>query len=329
MTTTFVQSSTPIMFDARLKAAVGYVPYFGQIIFPAFGQFEHGLDGVTLSYLAIGGTADTTAPLAVTLQGIERLAGPRELVAITGVKHRVRRAVDGRHLHVDRDLPRCRGSPRPGGACEVAEHDERGGRRRRPCARSVQWPGHGHADPAQFRRDVVECAGRLGIGLGHQFRAPGRRDLRHLVHARRQRQGVVPDDDGVRDRAEHVHRHALSDHGATARRESLRSRAGAADRRGNRDVDVFRRQQRDVRLHRQRHPADQDDHAVGVRRAADVHVGRAREPGARGQLPGRMVGGGRGGIGMGRELHPPRATSSSPRCSPTTSTARRCRCRRR
>ena len=87
MSTNFVQSSTPIMFDARLKAAVGYVPYFGQIIFPAFGQFEHGLDGVTLSYLAIGGTADTTAPLAVTLEGIERLAGPRELVAITGVKH--------------------------------------------------------------------------------------------------------------------------------------------------------------------------------------------------------------------------------------------------
>jgi predicted dienelactone hydrolase len=87
MTTTFAQSSTPIMFDARLKAAVGYVPYFGQVIFPAFGPFEHGLDDVTLSYLAIGGTADTTAPLVVTLEGIERLAGPRELVAITGVKH--------------------------------------------------------------------------------------------------------------------------------------------------------------------------------------------------------------------------------------------------
>ena len=87
MTTTFAQASVPIMFDSRLKAAVGYVPYFGEIIFPAFGRFEEGLDGVTLSYLAIGGTADTTAPLAVTLQGIERLAGSRELVAITGVKH--------------------------------------------------------------------------------------------------------------------------------------------------------------------------------------------------------------------------------------------------
>jgi predicted dienelactone hydrolase len=73
--------------DTRLKAAVGYVPYFGQPVFPAFGRDQHGLDGVALPYLAISGTADTTAPIAQTAQGISRLSGPRELVALTGVDH--------------------------------------------------------------------------------------------------------------------------------------------------------------------------------------------------------------------------------------------------
>ncbi len=76
-----------VTVDPRLKAAVGYIPYFGQPFLPAFGRDQHGLDGVTLPYLAISGTADTTAPLAVTQQGIERLAGTRELVELVGVKH--------------------------------------------------------------------------------------------------------------------------------------------------------------------------------------------------------------------------------------------------
>jgi predicted dienelactone hydrolase len=80
-------ASTQITADRRLKAAVGYVPYFGELFLPAFGRDQHGLDGVTLPYLAISGTADTTAPLVVTQQGIGRLAGTRELVALAGVKH--------------------------------------------------------------------------------------------------------------------------------------------------------------------------------------------------------------------------------------------------
>ena len=73
--------------DTRLKAAVGYVPYFGQPIYPAFGRDQHGLDGVALPYLAISGTADTTAPIAEAAEGIDRLAGVRELVALVGVQH--------------------------------------------------------------------------------------------------------------------------------------------------------------------------------------------------------------------------------------------------
>ncbi len=76
-----------VTVDPRLKAAVGYVPFFGEPFLPAFGRDQHGLDGITLPYLAISGTADTEAPLVVAQQGLSRLAGTRELVALAGVKH--------------------------------------------------------------------------------------------------------------------------------------------------------------------------------------------------------------------------------------------------
>ncbi len=87
LTRTVGQAWSPVTNDPRLKAAVGYVPYFGQPILPAFGRDQHGLDGVALPYLAISGTADTTAPMGETLQGMNRLAGTREQVALLGVEH--------------------------------------------------------------------------------------------------------------------------------------------------------------------------------------------------------------------------------------------------
>jgi len=87
LTTSLGLSWTKITHDTRLKAAVGYVPYFGQPIFPAFGRDDHGLDDVTLPYLAISGTADTTAPISETTRGMGRLSGPRALVALNGVQH--------------------------------------------------------------------------------------------------------------------------------------------------------------------------------------------------------------------------------------------------
>ena len=87
LTTSLGLDWTQVTVDPRLKAAVGYVPFFGQPFLPAFGRDQHGLDGVTLPYLAISGTADTTAPLVVTEQGIARLTGTRELVELVGVKH--------------------------------------------------------------------------------------------------------------------------------------------------------------------------------------------------------------------------------------------------
>src|SRR5450631_673787 len=87
LTTSLGLSWRKIIQDSRLKAAVGYVPYFGQPVFPAFGRDQHGLDDVTIPFLAISGTADTTAPLASTAQGMAHLAGPRELVELVGVTH--------------------------------------------------------------------------------------------------------------------------------------------------------------------------------------------------------------------------------------------------
>ena len=87
LTTSAGLSWTQVANDSRLKAAVGYVPYFGQPFLPAFGRDGHGLDNITLPYLAIGGSADTTAPMLMTEQGLGRLAGTRELVELNGVKH--------------------------------------------------------------------------------------------------------------------------------------------------------------------------------------------------------------------------------------------------
>ena len=80
-------SSNQVTHDPRIKAAVGYVPYFGQPFLPAFGRDQHGLDGVNLPFLGISGTADTTAPIIETEIGMRLLTGTRELVALSGVKH--------------------------------------------------------------------------------------------------------------------------------------------------------------------------------------------------------------------------------------------------
>ncbi|MFO1304859.1 MAG: hypothetical protein U1F54_14085 [Burkholderiales bacterium] len=87
LTTSLGLSSTRIVEDKRLKAAVGYVPYFGVDFYPAFGRDSQGLDGVSLPFLAISGTADTTAPIGPVEQGMRRLTGTRQLVAFTGLTH--------------------------------------------------------------------------------------------------------------------------------------------------------------------------------------------------------------------------------------------------
>jgi hypothetical protein len=91
LTTDFLPlQSSQVMSDARLKAIVGYIPYFGQQILPAFGDNQIGVDGMTVPFLAIAGTADTTAPILLTEQGVNRMQGARYVVAIDGLPHTLR-----------------------------------------------------------------------------------------------------------------------------------------------------------------------------------------------------------------------------------------------
>jgi hypothetical protein len=88
MTTTVGFSSKQVLVDERLKAIVGYVPYFGQVIFPAFGRDQTGIDFMNpVPVLSISGTADTTAPLPLVEQGMKRMQSTRILVTLEGVGH--------------------------------------------------------------------------------------------------------------------------------------------------------------------------------------------------------------------------------------------------
>ncbi len=79
--------SRPTVQDPRIKAAVGYVPYAGQHFLPAFGDDNATTRNVTAPYLALSGTADTTAPLSMMEQAMNNFRGSRYLVALGGVEH--------------------------------------------------------------------------------------------------------------------------------------------------------------------------------------------------------------------------------------------------
>ena len=78
-----------VTLDARVRAAVGYVPYFGIDSVPAFGKDQAGADGVTLPYLALSGTADPIAPYGVVRTALDRMSGPRGQVLLQGQGHEV------------------------------------------------------------------------------------------------------------------------------------------------------------------------------------------------------------------------------------------------
>ena len=99
LTTSILLSSQRVTHDARLKGAVGYVPYFGQRILPAFGRDNRGTQGVSLPFLAISGTADTTAPIGPTEDAMHRLASSRALVALVGLRHGFDAAASGDIFH--------------------------------------------------------------------------------------------------------------------------------------------------------------------------------------------------------------------------------------
>ena len=73
--------------DPRVRAVVGLVPYAGQTFLPAFCDGQSGADSVDRPFLAISGTADTTAPIGMMEQALNRFGSSRYLVELQGVKH--------------------------------------------------------------------------------------------------------------------------------------------------------------------------------------------------------------------------------------------------
>jgi Platelet-activating factor acetylhydrolase, isoform II len=80
-------SSRPTVQDPRIRAFVGYVPYAGQRLLPAFGDDNATASKVKAPYLAIGGTADTTAPTYLMEQAMNNFKGSRYFVALRDVQH--------------------------------------------------------------------------------------------------------------------------------------------------------------------------------------------------------------------------------------------------
>lgn len=76
--------------DSRIRAAVAYVPYSGQSFLPAFCDDQSGAEGVDRPFLAIAGTHDTTAPIKMTEQAVNRMGSSRYLVELEGGQHELR-----------------------------------------------------------------------------------------------------------------------------------------------------------------------------------------------------------------------------------------------
>jgi hypothetical protein len=90
LTTSLGLACRDAVVDPRIRAAVGLVPYAGQTFLPSFCDDQNGAEGVDRPYLAISGTADTTAPIKMTEQALNRFRGSRYLVALEGVEHEYR-----------------------------------------------------------------------------------------------------------------------------------------------------------------------------------------------------------------------------------------------
>lgn len=81
---------TRVPHDSRIRAYAGYVPFGGWSFLPAFCQGQSGAAGVSKPFLAISGTADTTAPIGVWQQALEQFAGSRFQVSLDGGQHELR-----------------------------------------------------------------------------------------------------------------------------------------------------------------------------------------------------------------------------------------------
>lgn len=90
MTTSLTFSCGDTVRDPRIRAAVGFVPYAGQSFLPAFCDNQEGADEVNKPYLALAGTSDTTAPIGLMRQALNRMGSSRYMVELRGGEHELR-----------------------------------------------------------------------------------------------------------------------------------------------------------------------------------------------------------------------------------------------
>ncbi|HET9650737.1 MAG TPA: hypothetical protein VFP36_01035, partial [Usitatibacter sp.] len=81
---------TNVPHDPRIRAFATYVPFGGWSFLPAFCQGQGGAEGVNRPFLAISGTADTTAPIDVWQRALERFADSRFQVRFIDGQHELR-----------------------------------------------------------------------------------------------------------------------------------------------------------------------------------------------------------------------------------------------
>jgi platelet-activating factor acetylhydrolase isoform II/uncharacterized protein DUF5648 len=76
--------------DSRLRAIATYVPFGGWTFLPAFCDGQGGAAAVNTPFLAISGTADTTAPINVWQRALEQFRGSRFQVQLAEGQHELR-----------------------------------------------------------------------------------------------------------------------------------------------------------------------------------------------------------------------------------------------
>jgi fermentation-respiration switch protein FrsA (DUF1100 family) len=90
LTTTIGGHCADGIVDTRIRAAVGYVPFAGYSFLPAFCEANSGAAGVNRPYLAISGTADTTAPIGMMKTAVGYFQSSRYLVELVDGQHELR-----------------------------------------------------------------------------------------------------------------------------------------------------------------------------------------------------------------------------------------------
>ena len=90
MSTTIGAHCDEPVHDPRISAFAGYVPWAGYSFLPAYCNNQSGAAFVNRPYLAISGTADTTAPLTQMKQAVNLFTDTRYMVEMTDGQHELR-----------------------------------------------------------------------------------------------------------------------------------------------------------------------------------------------------------------------------------------------